>query len=117
VRVLASSADIGAQNSFLIATRSYAVANPQVITRTIETLGNVDAWAGTHQSEVADLLAAGTGVPAEVELRAINRSPLKILSMNDAFADSQQQVADRFHALGLIPTAINVRTQVWHVGT
>jgi len=36
--------------------------------------------------------------------------------MNDAFADSQQQVADRFHALGLIPTAINVRTQVWHVG-
>ena len=116
VRVLASSADIVAQNSFFIATRSYVVANQQVITRTIETLGNVDAWAATHRSEVADLLAAGTGVPAEVELRAINRSPLKILPMNDAFADSQQQVADRFHALGLIPTAINVRTQVWHVG-
>jgi len=116
VRVLASSADIVAQNSFFIATRSYVVANPQVVTRTIETLGNVDSWAATHRSEVADLLAAGTGVPAEVELRAINRSPLKILPMNDAFADSQQQVADRFHALGLIPTAINVRTQVWHVG-
>jgi sulfonate transport system substrate-binding protein len=116
VRVLASSADIVAQNSFFIATRSYVVANPQIITRTIETLGNVDAWAATHRAEVADLLAAGTGVPAEVELRAINRSPLKILPMNDAFADSQQQVADRFHALGLIPTAINVRTQIWHVG-
>ena len=116
VRVLASSADIVAQNSFFIATRSYVVANPQIITRTIETLGNVDAWAATHRAEVADLLAAGTGVPAEVELRAINRSPLKILPMSDAFADSQQQVADRFHALGLIPTAINVRTQIWHVG-
>jgi sulfonate transport system substrate-binding protein len=55
-------------------------------------------------------------VPADIELRAIERSPLKILPMNDAFAESQQQVADRFHALGLIPTAINVRTQLWHVG-
>ena len=117
VRVLASSADIVAQNSFFIATRSYVVANPQVVTRTIETLGNVDAWAATHRSDVASLLAAGTGLPADVELRAINRSPLKTLPMNDAFADSQQQVADRFHALGLIPTAINVRTQVWHLGT
>jgi sulfonate transport system substrate-binding protein len=116
VRVLASSADIVAQNSFFIATRSYVVANPQVVTRTIETLGNVDAWAATHRSDVASLLAAGTGLPADVELRAINRSPLKTLPMNDAFADSQQQVADRFHALGLIPTAINVRTQVWHLG-
>ena len=116
VRMLASSSDIVAQNSFFIATRSYVVANPQVVTRTIETLGNVDSWAATHRAEVANLLAAGTGVPTEVELRAINRAPLKILPMNDAFADSQQQVADRFHALGLIPTAINVRTQVWHFG-
>jgi len=116
VRVLASSADIVAQNSFFIATRSYVVANPQVVTRTIETLGDVGSWAATHRSEVANLLAAGTGVPAEVELRAIERAPLKILPMNDAFADSQQQVADRVHALGLIPTAINVRTQVWHLG-
>jgi sulfonate transport system substrate-binding protein len=117
VRVLASSPDIVAQNSFFIASRSYVVANPQVIGRTIETLGNVDAWASTHRAEVADLLAAGTGVPAEAQLRAINRNPLKILPMNDAFADSQQQVANRFHALGLIPAAIDVRTQVWRVGT
>jgi sulfonate transport system substrate-binding protein len=117
VRVLASSPDIVAQNSFFIASRSYVVANPQVIARTIETLGNVDAWASTHRAEVADLLAAGTGVPAEAQLRAINRNPLKILPMNDAFADSQQQVANRFHALGLIPAAIDVRTQVWRVGT
>ena len=117
VRVLANSTDIVAQNSFFIATRSYVVANPQVVTRAIETLSNVGSWAATHRAEVANLLAAGTGVPAEVELRAINRAPLKILPMNDAFADSQQQVADRFHALGLIPTAINVRTQVWHLGT
>jgi sulfonate transport system substrate-binding protein len=116
VRILASSADIVAQNSFLIASRSYVVANPQVIARAIETLGKVDAWASTHRAEVAELLATGTGVAAEVELRAINRAPLKILPMNDAFADSQQQVANRFHALGLIPTAIDVHTQVWRVG-
>jgi NitT/TauT family transport system substrate-binding protein/sulfonate transport system substrate-binding protein len=116
VRVLATSADIVAQNSFYIASRAFVTANPAVTARTIDTLTTVAAWSRDHRNELAALLAVGTGVPVDVELRAVQRSPLKILPMNDAFADSQQQEADRFHALGLIPTAINVRTQVWRVG-
>jgi len=116
VRVLASSADIVAQNSFYIAGHAFVTANPAVTAKTVDTLAGVAAWSRDHRNELAALLAAGTGVPTDIELRAIDRSPLKVLPMNDAFAESQQQVADRFHALGLIPGAINVRTQVWHVG-
>jgi len=78
-------------------------------------MAGVATWSRAHRTELAALLAAGTGVPEAIELRAIERSPLKVLPMDDALADSQQQEADRFHALGLIPTAINVRTQIWHV--
>jgi sulfonate transport system substrate-binding protein len=116
VRVLATSADIVTQNSFYIASRAFVTANPAVTARTIDTLTAVAAWSRDHRNELAALLAAGTGVPVDVELRAVQRSPLKILPMDDAFADSQQQEADRFHALGLIPAAIIVRTQVWRVG-
>jgi aliphatic sulfonates family ABC transporter substrate-binding protein len=115
VRVLAASAQVIQQNSFFIAGRAYTVANPQVITLTVDALAKNDTWATTHRADVAKLLSAGTGVPEDVELRAIERNPLKVLPMNDAFADSQQQEADRFHKLGLIPAAINVRTQVWHL--
>jgi len=117
VRVLASSVDIVAQNSFYIAGHAFVAANPNVIAKTIGTLADVASWSRAHRTEVAALLAAGTGVEEAVELRAVERNPLKVLPMNDAFAESQQQEADRFHALGLIPTAINVRTQVWHINT
>ena len=75
----------------------------------------VGAWASAHRTEVAALLAAGTGVSLAAEQRAVDRSPLKILPMDDSFVASQQQEADRFHALGLIPIAITVRDQVWRV--
>ena len=115
VRVLASTADIIAQNSFYIASRAFVTANPAVTARTVDALAKVATWSKAHRSDVAALLSAGTGVPQEIELRAIQRNPLEILPMNDSFAESQQQEADRFHKLGLIPTAIIVRTQVWHV--
>ncbi len=115
VRVLASTPDIIAQNSFYIASRAFVTANPVVTAKTVEAMTTVAAWSKAHRTEVAALLSAGTGVPQEIELRAMQRNPLEILPMNDSFADSQQQEADRFHRLGLIPTAINVRTQVWHV--
>ena len=113
VRVLASSSEIVAQNSFYIAGHAYTAANPTVISAVVATLAKVAAWAGEHRAEVAELLAAGTGVPADIERRAIDRNPLKVLPMDAALADSQQKIADRFHALGLIPTRITVATQVW----
>ncbi len=113
VRVLASSADIVAQNSYYIARHNFVSANPNAVAIAVETLANVATWASTHRAEVADLLSAGTGVPADIELRVIQRSPLKVLPMDPRFTESQQRIADRFHALGLIPGAITVQTQVW----
>jgi NitT/TauT family transport system substrate-binding protein/sulfonate transport system substrate-binding protein len=117
VRVLASSTDIVAQNSFYIASHAFVTANPAVIAKTIDALTKVANWASAHRTEVAALLTAGTGVSLAAEQSAVARNPLKILPMDDSFVASQQQEADRFHALGLIPIAITVRDQVWRVNT
>jgi hypothetical protein len=36
--------------------------------------------------------------------------------MNDDLVRSQQKVADRFRALGLLPVDIKVADDVWHAG-
>ena len=54
-----------------------------------------------------------TGVPLEPTRRAIARNPLVTHPITDAEIASQQQIADRFHRIGVIPNAIRVADQVW----
>jgi sulfonate transport system substrate-binding protein len=117
VRVLALSQDIVPQDSFVLASRVYANANPQVITQALATLEKTASWAGGHRNEVAKLVSDGTGVPLDATSRAINRNPLALRKIDDEVIRTQQQVADRFRALGLIPEPIKVSDQVWHASS
>jgi sulfonate transport system substrate-binding protein len=113
VRVLALSTDIIAQNSFMIGSRSFVAANPDVTAKVIAELARAGDWAAGHQAEVAGLVSDGTSVPYETTLRAVARSPFKVLPVSADVVRSQQDIADRFLALGVIPARINVADQVW----
>ncbi len=113
VRVLALSQDIVPQNSFVLASRHYATANPQVIAQVLGAFGKTASWAREHHDDVAKLVSDGTGVPLDATSRAVNRNPLALRAIDDDIVRTEQQVADRFLALGLIPEAIRVSDQVW----
>lgn len=114
VRVLAKSTDISEQNSFFIANGAYTEANPQIVARVVSEFARVGEWAAAYRSDVARLVSDGTGVPFQPMLRSLERNPLNVVPMSEAFARSQQENADRFHRLGLIPRAIRVRETIWH---
>ncbi len=113
VRVLAKSRDIAPQNSFYLAGRSYVQANAPVIEAVIDELANVAAWSNAHRGEVAQLLSDGTGVPLDAMQRAVARSTYVIGPMTGDIVSGQQQVADRFQRLGLIPARIDIAGSTW----
>ena len=113
VRILAKSQDIAPQNSFYLSGRGDVQANAPVIAAVINELSHVAAWATTHRSDVAQLLSDGTGVPLAAMQRAVARSTYVIGPMTDEIVVQQQQVADRFHRLGLIPAHITVGGTTW----
>ena len=113
VRVLAESTDIAPQNSFLIARRQFVQASPVLTGRVLSELARVSNWAAAHREDVARLVSDGTGMSLAATLTAAKRSPFKVLPVSDDYVQAQQQIADRFHRLGIIPTAITVRDQVW----
>jgi NitT/TauT family transport system substrate-binding protein/sulfonate transport system substrate-binding protein len=115
VRVLAESTTIAPQNSFFIARRAYVEANQEVTAKVVQELGRVGAWARDNRAEVAQLVSSGTGVPLEPTLRATKRAPLQVLPMSDVHVQAQQDIADRFHRLGIIPNKIRIADQVWHL--
>jgi NitT/TauT family transport system substrate-binding protein/sulfonate transport system substrate-binding protein len=113
VRVLVTSDGITTQNSFIIGSRAFVSANPDLTTKVLEELSRVSDWAADHRADVARLVSDGTGVPYEVETRVTQRYPFKVVPVTEDHIRSQQSIADRFHRLGVIPNAINVATQVW----
>ncbi|TXN85064.1 aliphatic sulfonate ABC transporter substrate-binding protein [Methylobacterium sp. WL8] len=113
VRVLATAKEIARQNNFFLASRAFAEGRGAVLSEVIDVLGGVARWCGENRGAVADLLSKGTGVPLAATRRAVDRTDYLIGPMNDRVAAEQQAIADRFHALKLIPKFIRVADAVW----
>ncbi|MGC5778865.1 aliphatic sulfonate ABC transporter substrate-binding protein [Methylobacterium sp. NFXW15] len=113
VRVLATAQDIAPQNNFFLAGRSLAEQRPAVLSAAVGALERVAAWCTQNRGEVAALLSQGTGVPLAATRRAVDRTDYVIGPMTPRVAAAQQAIADRFHALKLIPRPIRVADAVW----
>ncbi|GJE01529.1 aliphatic sulfonate ABC transporter substrate-binding protein [Methylobacterium isbiliense] len=113
VRILTLATEIARQNSYLLANRGFAEANAPVLIAALDALADVARWCGENRGEVAALLSQGTGVPLPATRRAVDRAEYVIGPVTPAIIAEQQRVADRFHALGLIPRPIRIADAVW----
>lgn len=112
-RVLARSTEIAPINAFLLANRSFAEEQPAALDGAIRALGTVAAWCETNRDGVAESLARLTGIPLPVQRRAAERIRYAVAPIDPAILAEQQSIADRFHALKLIPRSVRVADIVW----
>jgi sulfonate transport system substrate-binding protein len=112
-RILVNAHEVAKTNSFYLANRDFANAHVRETRDVIDGLAEAARWAEANRAEVANALAAVTGVPLEVQSVAANRASFLIGPVTDDIVTTQQAVADRFHQLGLIPKPIAVRDIVW----
>ena len=116
VRTLTTNMEIGNQFGYILGNGPFVRANPVLTTTTIDTFATTARQARARHDDVAALLAGATGIPQAVWIHALLNDPLQVLPMNDELTASQQRVADRFHALGIIPVEIKVSNIVWRAG-
>ncbi|GJD35328.1 sulfonate ABC transporter substrate-binding protein [Methylobacterium aerolatum] len=112
-RVLATTGQTHDVSSFFLANRTFAEKNPGLIAGALSGLTEAAGWARTHRDEVAQSLAAVTGVPYPVQKVAADRTEFAVRPLSDEILTAQQTTADRFFRLGLIPRPIKVRDIVW----
>jgi len=112
-RILINAHEVAKTNSFYLANRDFANTHVRETREVIDGLAEAARWAEANRAEVANALAAVTGVPLEVQTVAANRASFLIGPVTDEIVTTQQAVADRFHKLGLIPKPIAVRDIVW----
>ncbi|NEV77225.1 sulfonate ABC transporter substrate-binding protein [Rhodopseudomonas sp. BR0C11] len=112
-RVLVNASEVGRTNSFYIANREFAQRNALILKQIIDVTSATARWAEDHRGDVAQSLSAVTGIPLDIQTIAANRSSFVVGPVSDEIVSTQQDVADRFHQLGLIPRPIVVRDAVW----
>lgn len=112
--VLVRSPEIFEANTWFLANRDFAPANAEVIEKTLGALKDSAAWADANRDKVAEALHEVTGVPLEAQTIAAERAEFGIFEITPAMIEVQQQTADRFFNLGLIPTAVKIQDAVWH---
>jgi sulfonate transport system substrate-binding protein len=113
-RTLATGRDLSSNNSFYLASRSFATQHGTAIGVLIEELSRADAFAQAHRKETIKLVADFSGLDAGVVSLFIQRRPQSpVAPLNAATVADQQRVADAFLKLGLIPKSIQVADIVW----
>ena len=96
-------------NNFYTTTRKYYQENPQVIKIFFEELQKAQVWSKNNRKEIAQLLAATTQLDAPTLEKMHDKYDFALVPINAKVIKKQQEVADKWYSLGLIPKKVNVR--------
>ena len=107
-RVLADATGVVGNRGYYFSSLDYVAKNPDVLKVLIEELNNVDQWAVQHRDTFATELATIWGLPKPVADASVARQSFGTGPITKAILAEQQQIADTFLALKLIPKKINL---------
>jgi sulfonate transport system substrate-binding protein len=116
-RTLADGSGIVSNYQFYFASKKFIAADPKIVDLVLAQLSEVDDWAKGDIHAVAEQLAPAIGLPVSVVEVALKRQAYGTKPVTDGVIADQQQVADAFFALGLIPKPIKISDAARRPGT
>ncbi|MBN3524395.1 sulfonate ABC transporter substrate-binding protein [Paenibacillus apiarius] len=94
--------------TFYYANEQFAKAHPELIRLILEEIQEADEWANDHKPEIVKLLSVALGIDADAIERAVGRRKYGVELLSPEIIAPQQQLADTYHRIGLIPNPIQV---------
>ena len=113
IRVLTTAEGIAPSNSFFLAGRDFAEKQRDTVLQVLQTINEAAAWARANPEPLAQVLAEVTGVPIVPQRVSAARGVYAVQPMDDRIVAQQQEIADTFARLRIIPSRIDVRAAVW----
>ena len=100
---------IDENRQFFLATRDFVTANQDVMRAVMADLKETEAYGAAHRAEVAQLLAPAMGMDLAAVRQAVGRLGFGVLPIDAKVMASQQDIADVFASLHLIPAHIDIK--------
>ncbi|MBD2200472.1 MULTISPECIES: aliphatic sulfonate ABC transporter substrate-binding protein [Calothrix] len=96
-------------NNFLSTTRKFYEQNPEVIKVVLDELQKAQIWSKQNPKEIAELLAPVTQLDVPTLEAMHDKYDFSLVPITEQIITKQQEVADKWYSLGLIPKKVNVR--------
>ncbi|MGC3984285.1 MAG: sulfonate ABC transporter substrate-binding protein [Pseudorhodoferax sp.] len=107
-RVLADAQGVVGNRAYYFSSLDYVAKNADVLAVVTEEIDALDRWAEANKDAFAGELSALLGLPRPVLELSVGRSRYGTTPITRAILAEQQQIADTFFALKLIPKPIKV---------
>lgn len=108
-RVIKDGEGIVANREFYLAAKPFVQEHPERVQAIIEELQKADLWAKENVTEAATLLSPQLGIPIPVLEEVLSRRPSGVELISPKIIAYQQQIADTFLKLKLLPKPIQVK--------
>ena len=107
-RLLADASGVVNNRAYYFTSRDFAARNTDVLKIAIRQINDIDTWASKNKQAAAAELSAVLGLDKSITELYLNRSAFGTAPVNSAILAEQQQIADTFFELKLIPKKLNL---------
>jgi sulfonate transport system substrate-binding protein len=112
-RIITDATGVAPNRGYYLAAKSFALKNPEALKTVLDEVKKTSDWAKGNPAEVVKLLSPVLGIDAAVLEVSEKRRDYGALPLTDEVIAKQQEVADTFYKIKLIPKQINVKEIIW----
>lgn len=112
-RVLTSAVGLAPSNSYFVASRAFATKESAAVATLLDAINSAAVWARANPEALAQTIAEVTGVPLQAQRVAAPRGVYAVQKLDEGIIAKQQEIADLFATLRVIPARIDIRSAVW----
>lgn len=108
-RVLIDGTGINKQGGYYLGSRKFVTENSETVKAILEEIQKIEEWSQQNREEVAQTLAPVLSIDIETMRIATKRRSFGVVPIDDRLINLQQEVADTYYQLKLIPKQVNVK--------
>ena len=107
-RLLADATDVVNNRGYYFSSRDFATKNTDVLRIALQEINGIDAWVGHNKEAAAAELSKVLGLDTSITSLYVNRVRFGVAPVTRDILAEQQEIADTFHTLKLIPKKLNL---------
>ena len=107
-RLLADATDVVNNRGYYFSSRDFATKNIDVLRIALQEINGIDAWVGHNKEAAATELSKVLGLDTSITSLYVNRVRFGVAPVTRDILAEQQEIADTFHTLKLIPKKLNL---------
>ena len=107
-RLLADATDVVNNRGYYFSSRDFATKNIDVLRIALQEINGIDAWVAHNKEAAAAELSKVLGLDTSITSLYVNRVRFGVAPVTRDILAEQQEIADTFHTLKLIPKKLNL---------